>query len=177
MVGTVHTTATVLSLASVPLKTPWMNATTSQPCGTPMTITFVTSIAVAVALAHTMSSPRPTMWQVVTVAKITASTALESPRINPRIFYFCLKKHLTSAPGCGIIIVGRAGPGRRPGTEFPIGTPYGKILRAKVDLHIAPPVPENPIGPHIWPHCGPKIGFDLPREQIKTPLNMPLACL
>ena len=142
-----------------------------------MTITSAMSIAVAVALVPTMSNSRPTMWQVVTVAKITASIALENPRINPRIFYFCLKKHLTSAPGCGIIIVGRAGPGRRPGTEFPIGTPYGKILRAKVDLHIAPPVPENPIGPHIWPHCGPKIGFDLSREQIKTPLHMPLACL
>lgn len=177
MVGTVRITATVLSLASVPLKTPWMNATTSPQCGTPMMTTSATSIVVAVVLALMMNSSRLMMWQVVTVAKITASTALESPRINPRIFYFCLKKHLTSAPGCGIIIVGRAGPGRRPGTEFPIGTPYGKILRAKVDLHIAPSVPENPIGSHIWPHCGPKIGFDLPREQIKTPLNMPLACL
>ena len=142
-----------------------------------MTITFAMSIVVAVALAHTMTSSQLTMWQVVTVAKITASTVLESPRINPRIFYFCLKKHLTSAPGCGIIIVGRAGPGRRPGTEFPIGTPYGKILRAKVDLHIAPPVPENPIGSHIWPHCGPKLLFKLPREQFEKPLHMPLACL
>lgn len=177
MVGIVHTTATVLSLVSVLLKTPWTNATTSPQCGTPMTITSVTASAKVVALAPTPTSLRPTMWQVATAVRITAFTALESPRINPRIFYFCLKKHLTSAPGCGIIIVGRAGPGRRPGTEFPIGTPYGKILRAKVDLHIAPPVPENPIGPHIWPHCGPKIGFDLPREQIKTPLHMPLACL
>lgn len=194
MVGTVRTTATVLSLASAPLKTPWMNATISPQCGTPMTITFAMSIAVVAVLAPTMNSLRPTMWQVVTVAKITASTALESPRIKPRIFYFCLKKHLTSAPGCGIIIVGRAGPGRRPGTEFPIGTPYGKILREKVSPRICTQSPENPnppigppyadrvyfkfpIGPHIWPHCGPKIGFDLPREQIKTPLHMPLACL
>lgn len=142
-----------------------------------MTITSAMSIAVVVALAPTMSNSRPTMWQVVTVAKITVSIALESPRINPRIFYFCFKKHLTSAPGCGIIIVGRAGPGRRPGTEFPIGSPYGKILRAKVDLHIAPPVPENPIGPHIWPHCGPKLLFHMLAEHMKTPLHMPLACL
>lgn len=124
-----------------------MNATISLPCGTPMTITSATSIVVAVALAHMMNSSRPTMWQVVTVAKITAFTALESPRINPRIFYFCLKKHLTSAPGCGIIIVGRAGPGRRPGTEFPIGTPYGKILREKVALSYAPGFPGNPNPP------------------------------
>ena len=109
-----------------------------------MTITFAMSIVVAVALAHTMTSSQLTMWQVVTVAKITASTVLESPRINPRIFYFCLKKHLTSAPGCGIIIVGRAGPGRRPGTEFPIGTPYGKILREKVALPYAPGFPGKP---------------------------------
>lgn len=180
MVGTVHTTATVLSLASVPLKTPWMNAMTLQSCGTPMTTTFAMSIAVAVALAPMMSNSQPTMWQVVTVAKITASTALESPRIKPRIFYFCLKKHLTSAPGCGIIIVGGAGPGRRPGTEFPIGPPICNFFEGKCSPSICHQFPGNPafpIGPHIWPHCGPKIGFDLPREQIKTPLNMPLACL
>lgn len=107
-----------------------------------MTITSVTVSAEAVALAPTLTSSRPTMWQVATAVRITASTALESPRINPRIFYFCLKKHLTSAPGCGIIIVGdRAGPGRRPGTEFPIGTPYGKILREKVAWSYAPDFP------------------------------------
>ena len=154
-----------------------MNATTSPQCGTLMTITSAMMNAEAVPLATMPTKTRPTKWLAVTAVKIIPSIPLHPRCKSLGFFYFCFKKHLTSAPGCGIIIVGRAGPGRRPGTEFPIGSPYGKILRAKVDLHIAPPVPENPIGPHIWPHCGPKIGFDLPREQIKTPLHMPLACL
>ena len=150
------------------------------PFGTPMTITFAMVSAEVVALAHIQTNLPQMTLQVVTVAKIIVFTALESPRINPRIFYFCLKKHLTSAPGCGIIIVGRAGPGRRPGTEFPIGTPYGKISREKVALSYAPGFPGNPvypIGPHICAVSAQKIGFNLPREQIKTPLHMPLACL
>jgi hypothetical protein len=52
-----------------------------------MMITFAMSIVVAVALAPMMNSLRLTMWQVATVAKITASTVRESPRINPRIFF------------------------------------------------------------------------------------------
>jgi hypothetical protein len=149
-------------------------------------ITSATSIAEAVPLAHIVTSSRPTMWQVVTVAKITVFTALESPRINPRIFLFLFEKHLTSTPGCGIIMAGKAGPGRRPGTEFPIGPPICNFFGGKCGPSICHQFPGNPtrrsvlvcpIGSHIWPHCGPKLLFHMLAEHMKTPLHMPLACL
>ena len=157
-----------------------MNATTSPQCGTLMTITSAMMNAEAVPLATMPTKTRPTKWLAVTAVKIIPSIPLHPRCKSLGFFYFCFKKHLTSAPGYGIIIVGRAGPGRRPGTEFPIGPPICNFFGGKCSpsiCHQFPGNPTSPIGPHIWPHCGPKIGFDLPREQIKTPLHMPLACL
>jgi hypothetical protein len=52
-----------------------------------MMITSVMVNVEAVPLAHTATSLQPTMWQVVTVAKITVSTALENPRIKTLGFF------------------------------------------------------------------------------------------
>ena len=149
--------------------------------GTVLTTKIMMKTQTMAVCVHWKTPLKSVMIFTLCGATATLRTIPTTPRSKILGFFiFPFKKHLTSAPGCGIIIVGRAGPGRRPGTEFPIGTPYGKILREKVALSYAPGFPGNPaspIGPHIWPHCGPKIGFDLPREQIKTPLNMPLACL
>ena len=151
MVGTVLTTKTMMKTQIMAVCVHWK---------TPLKSVMIFTLCGATAIPRTIpTTPR---------SKILG------------FFIFPFKKHLTSAPGCGIIIVGRAGPGRRPGTEFPIGPPICNFFGGKCSpsiCHQFPGNPASPIGSHIWPHCGPKIGFDLPREQIKTPLNMPLACL
>ena len=123
-----------------------------------MMTTSATVNAKAVQPVHTMTKARPMMWQVATAVKIIPSIPLRPRCKNLGFFYFPFKKHLTSAPGCGIIIVGRAGPGRRPGTEFPIGTPICDFFGGKCDPSICVQFPVKPgrrsvlvfpIGSHI----------------------------
>ena len=135
-----------------------MSATTSLSSGTPMMITSVTMSAEAVLLATMPTKIRPTRWLAVTAVKIIPSIPLRPRCKSLGFFYFPFKKHLTSAPGCGIIIVGRAGPGRRPGTEFPIGTPICDFFGGKCGPSICVQFPVKPgrrsvlvfpIGSHI----------------------------
>ena len=110
-----------------------------------MTITSAMSIAVAVALAPTMSNSRPTMWRVVTVAKITASTALESPRINPRIFLFLFEKTLDKCARVWYNNSRKSGPWTE--ARYRISdryTPYAKFFRLLAIF----------ISPQIFPKTG-----------------------
>lgn len=104
MVGTVLTTKTMMKTQTMVVCVHWK---------TPLKSVMIFTLCGATAIPRTIpTTPRS--------------------KILGFFLFFPFKKHLTSAPGCGIIIVGRAGPGRRPGTEFPIGTPHMQIFWWKV---------------------------------------------